>query len=495
MTLSSCNNGLDIDSRVKKQENLSWWEMWKTRRYFVAIMGFCGFFNVYILRVNLSIAVVAMTADRYIIAENGTSINIGPEYNWSNQLQGYILSSFFYGYIATQFAGGYFAVKFGGKALFGLGIAVTSLLTIVTPFLIYTNVYLLITVRVIEGLFEGVTYPCMHAVWSKWAPPLERSRLATFTFSGCFVGTVVAMPSCAYLADALGWESVFYICGASGLLWYATWFFFVSGTPQEDPKISQEELTYIENSFKEASSKQTYTKVVPWKEIFTSFPVWACIISHFGENWGFYTLLTQLPKYLKDIYSYDLGQSGFLSALPYFVMAIIIQFSGQWADWFLVKGILSTTQVRKIFNCFGFIAQTIFMLTAAFWSDSIGSVFCLTMAVGLGAFAWAGFSVNHLDLAPQFASVLMGIGNTFATIPGIVSPIIAGYIVQIPPTAEEWQIVFFITAGIYLFGAIFYGIFASGDLQPWAIEQENRNTDTIQEEGFTNRSYIPDIAE
>lgn len=39
------------------------------------------------------------------------------------------------------------------------------------------------------------------------------------------------------------------------------------------------------------------------------------------------------------------------------------------------------------------------------------------------------FSVNHLDIAPQYASVLMGISNTFATIPGIVSPALTGYIV------------------------------------------------------------------
>lgn len=40
------------------------------------------------------------------------------------------------------------------------------------------------------------------------------------------------------------------------------------------------------------------------------------------------------------------------------------------------------------------------------------------------------FSVNHLDVAPQHASVLMGISNTFATIPGIVSPALTGFIVQ-----------------------------------------------------------------
>ncbi|KAF7264752.1 hypothetical protein GWI33_022478, partial [Rhynchophorus ferrugineus] len=98
--------------------------------------------------------------------------------------------------------------------------------------------------------------------------------------------------------------------------------------------------------------------------------------------------------------------------------------------------------------------------------------------------------VNHLDLAPQFASVLMGIGNTFATIPGIVSPVIAGYIIKTPPTAEQWQVVFFIAAGIYLFGALFYGLFASGELQPWAVERNDEDKNDLKLDGYKNESYL-----
>ncbi|ENN75168.1 hypothetical protein YQE_08281, partial [Dendroctonus ponderosae] len=408
--------------------------------------------------------IISPTIAGYVISTD----NPGPEFDWSSELQGYILSSFFYGYISTQFIGGIFASRIGGKTLFGLGVIVTAVLTIITPWLTEVNVYLLIAVRVIEGVFEGVTYPCIHTVWSKWAPPLERARLATFAFSGCFVGTVVAMPSCAYLAEFLGWRSVFYICGASGVVWYIGWVFLVSGAPEDDPRISDEELAYIQESINSTSMQSNSTQV-PWKEIFTSMPVWAITVSHFAENWGFYTLLTQLPKYLKDAYNYDLGKSGFLSALPYLVMSILIQFSGQLADWLLEKRLLTTTQVRKVFNCVGFLSQTVFMLIAAFWSNRIASVLCLTLAVGLGSLAWPGFSVNHLDLAPQYASILMGISNTFATIPGIVSPTLTGYIVY-TPTTDQWETVFFIAAGIYLFGAVFYGTFASGNLQPWAAK-------------------------
>jgi ACS family sodium-dependent inorganic phosphate cotransporter len=29
---------------------------------------------------------------------------------------------------------------------------------------------------------EGVTYPSIHAIWSRWAPPLEQSRITAFAF-------------------------------------------------------------------------------------------------------------------------------------------------------------------------------------------------------------------------------------------------------------------------------------------------------------------------
>ena len=88
-------------------------------------------------------------------------------------------------------------------------------------------------------------------------------------------------------------------------------------------------------------------------------------------------------------------------------------------------------------------------------------------------FAWAGFSVNHLDVAPQYAAILMGISNTIGTIPGIISPAITGYLVEDKST-ESWQHVFIITAFVYALGAIFYGIFASGDRQDWSkMEHED----------------------
>ena len=46
----------------------------------------------------------------------------------------------------------------------------------------------------------------------------------------------------------------------------------------------------------------------PWKRMLTSKAVWAIILAHFAENWGFYTLLTGLPMFMRDVLQYKLDQ-------------------------------------------------------------------------------------------------------------------------------------------------------------------------------------------
>jgi len=51
---------------------------------------------------------------------------------------------------------------------------------------------------------------------------------------------------------------------------------------------------------------------VPWGPIAKSLPVWAVAIAHFTNNWGYYTLLTCLPLYLKNILHFDMKSVRFI---------------------------------------------------------------------------------------------------------------------------------------------------------------------------------------
>ena len=51
----------------------------------------------------------------------------------------------------------------------------------------------------------------------------------------------------------------------------------------------------------------------PWKAMLTSPPVWAIVMAHFSENWGFYTLLTFLPTFMQgtDDFFFNGGQDNY----------------------------------------------------------------------------------------------------------------------------------------------------------------------------------------
>lgn len=386
--------------------------------------------------------------------------------SWDKDLQGQILGAFFYGYICTQIPGGWLAEKFGGKLLFGIGVLGTAALTLLTPVAARLSVGTFIAVRVVEGIGEGVTFPAMHAMWGKWGPLYERSKLTGFSYAGAQLGTVFAMPISGLLCDSGflgGWPSVFYIFGAIACLWFVAWMFLVQKTPADDPRISVEEREYIESTVGRQEDLAT-----PWKSIVTSPAVWAICAAHTSNNWGFYTMLTCLPSYLKNVLKFDIKTNGFLSALPYLGCYIGQLSSGFIADYLRSHAILSTLTTRRILTIFGLATPGVLMICVQFAGcNHVAVISMLTLALTCGGFTMGGFQVNHIDLSPNFAGVLMGMSNSFATIPGFLGPEIVGVLTEKHDTRAQWQIVFYIAAAIYISGAILYTIFARGTEQAW----------------------------
>lgn len=477
-------------------------------------MGCFAFINVYTLRVNLSVALVEMVNTTYLreleahaalsddnntkphevcpsdAVQSNETIPVADTgmFNWDTKQQGIVLAAFFYGYITTQIIGGVLAQKVGGKFLLLFGILWTAILTLLTPPLTIAGGFAaIVAVRVLEGIGEGITYPSMNAMLSKWAPPLERSIMATFIFAGAQAGTVIGMPVSGILCQWLGWESVFYVFGVIGVIWAIMWFFLTYNAPATHPRISAAEREFIESSLGGKKGKAAPSSLhVPWLALVKSLPLYALAISHFTCNWGYYTLLTCLPQYFKHVLHFDIKSNGLVSGAPYLAMWFIIMIAGYIADQLRTRKIMSTTNVRKVCNAIGFICPAICLVATGYVNCNAPlAVFLIITAVGLAGISFAGWSVNHLDLAPPYAGTLMGITNTLATMPGFIAPSVVGYITYRNQTAEAWRKVFYIAAAIYAFGTIFYGLFGSGEVQPWAAavpkpaqDEELRNMET-----------------
>ncbi|XP_046664260.1 vesicular glutamate transporter 1-like [Homalodisca vitripennis] len=476
-----------MDNLPRRGHNEQRWMFWKRRRHLVTFLAFLGFFTVNILRVNFFNAINPMITPYNVTLDNGTVVE-KQDVTWNFWEIFTILRAFIFGNAATQILGGWLGACLGGSRVFGVAVALSALISLVTPFLVNTDVVnILIAIRLIEGLFAGVTYPSIIAVWSRWAPPQERTRLVTIAFSGSFFSTVVTPPVCRFIANTLGWPYIFYISGIIGLIWFVVWWTVVKDKPEDDPHISTEELKYLRDNLDSGPNDYIPKHIIyPWDKFVTSMPVWAIVVAHTCMSWGLIVLELDLPVFMRDAYNYKVDQTGLMSFLPVLLMAVLMPVAGVLADWLRNTEVLTTTQVLKVFNCGTFISQAILILLAGNLNSVNGVLLCQVMAILLSAFSRAAMSVNHLDIAPQHASVLMGLSNTFACVIGLLSPLLTDYIVK-ERTVEQWQYMFYLIIAVYLVGALLYWAFASAERQRWAPPAPTPESESLS---LPQRSHV-----
>ena len=145
----------------------------------------------------------------------------------------------------TQVIGGIAADRLGGKAVLGFGVVWWSLATVLTPLAAQTSLPVLLGMRALMGVGEGVAMPAMNNMLSRWVPALERSRSLALVYSGMYMGSMLGLGVSPGLIQGHGWPSVFYIFGSLGVVWWLVWTFFASSTPSEDPRISPMERKFI----------------------------------------------------------------------------------------------------------------------------------------------------------------------------------------------------------------------------------------------------------
>ncbi|CAH8569141.1 unnamed protein product [Dicrocoelium dendriticum] len=212
-----------------------------SKRYYIAWLSSFGFMITFGIRCNMSWAMLSMiarhnqsmhsnvithpqglaaqlshqplTAGHVVDLAGIINVTTKPDFYWSAGERGLVDSSFFYGYLVTQIPGGVIASKFPANKLFGIAVGGSALLNLLLPSACKAHFGLVMAIRVMQGLVEGTSYPACHGIWRFWAPPLERSRLATIAFCGSYAGAVFGLSLSGLLAEKLGWQSPFYFYG------------------------------------------------------------------------------------------------------------------------------------------------------------------------------------------------------------------------------------------------------------------------------------------
>jgi len=84
------------------------------------------------------------------------------------------------------------------------------------------------------------------------------------------------------------------------------------------------------------------------------------------------------------------------------------------------------------------------------------AIAAVTLAFLLGAATCSGYMANHADLSAQYAGLTFAISNTVATVPGLLAPPTAAWIVGEQPTRQAWARVFALAALVNVLGSVAY---------------------------------------
>lgn len=302
----------------------------------------------------------------------------------------------------------------------------------------------------------------------------------SLTTSGMYLGAAMGMLLLPSLVKFRGPQSVFVAEAALGGFWSLLWFRYAS-----DPKATASgagEMLLpvnkkVDTDRKKGSSLDSHSHShsagrmrIPWLKIMTSLPVWAIVVNNFTFHYALYVLMNWLPTYFELGLKLSLHDMGSSKMMPYLNMFLFSNIGGVVADYLITGRIMSVTRTRKFLNTVGFLVASLALMVIPSFRTSGGAVFCSSVALGFLALGRAGFAVNHMDIAPRYAGIVMGVSNTAGTLAGIVGVDLTGKLLEAAKVAnsdlsspESWRAVFFIPGFLCIFSSFVFLLFSTGE--------------------------------
>ncbi len=417
-------------------------------RYRVAMLAGLGYVLCYAQRLVLPIGIVQMQND----------------FEWDKLEQGQVLGSFFVGYALMMPIGGMLATNFSAGKVAGLGMLASSLVALAMPTAArWGSASVLSALRVAQGLVQGVVWPGFAAIWTKWAPPAERSTMSSFPQAGGYIGNLLFGAiigwQCDHREELLlfgGWEGAFNLTTLLGLVWASMWLFYVADSPALQVargSCSSAECRMIESAISAESANAGLTAMEPTSvrsqrtagiglQFFCralSHPaVLAICAASWSTNTAFYILQNAIPSYLRDVYGLSFTSIGLIVALPQlFLVAMIVVAVNIDLRLRAMSQPPDPRSIRRVLTCAGIGANLVLFVGMAAGTvrgmtvNTAALLFVLGYAI-LGLPVGAGFGVSHLDIAPAAAGVIVGITNTYGSVAGVVAPWAMGYLTTYP---------------------------------------------------------------
>src|SRR6266436_818900 len=243
---------------------------------------------------------------------------ISKEFGFDKITMGVIFSAFGWAYAMFQVPGGWLGDRFGARNVLTVIVSYWSAMTAATA--VASGAASFMVLRFLFGMGEAGAFPGATRAMQLWYPRHERGFVQGVTHSASRLGAAIAPPIVVLIMSALGWRSVFYICGAVGFVWAIWWYLSYRNLPEEHGLVNRAELESIRGLDEKGEVRlavfQKEGASVPWATLVGSPNMWAIMCAYFTYVYCLYFFLTWLPSYLVDARHFNLQQMGWFAALP-----------------------------------------------------------------------------------------------------------------------------------------------------------------------------------
>jgi MFS transporter, ACS family, hexuronate transporter len=346
-------------------------------------------------------------------------------FEWSNKDYAAIMVSFKIAYgIGLFFMGGVID-RLGTKIGYTISIAIWSffgmLHAAIRPAFSLIG---FIAARFGLGIGESGNFPAAIKTVAEWFPKRDRAFATGIFDASTSVGAILAPFIVGAIVSVEGdnWQIPFLFTGVLSTIWVFLWIRTYQ-KPEAHPKLSREELAYINSD-----SAEKNTEKIPWLKVLPKRETWAFALTTLTDGvWWFY--LFWGAKFLAEQFSVDINNIG-LPFLIIFVMADFGSLLGGYTSGALIKRGWTINKARKL----TMLACAIIILPVTF-VPVIASKWLAVFLIGLGAAGHQSWSINGYTLVPDVfprkavASVI-GIGKMVGVAVAILADVALGAVLD-----------------------------------------------------------------
>jgi MFS family permease len=370
-----------------------------SRRWVIIALLTIGTVIAYVDRSNISVALAVPDFKQF--------------FHLTDSQRGTLNSAFFWSYAFLQIPAGWLVDRFGVKVPYAIAFLTWSLISAATG--LAGSVTQLVGLRVLLGVGEGVAVPASMRWIRLHFAEKERGLAVGVFMSGTKLGPAIAAPVAAWLIAAYGWRAMFVVLGLGCLVWLVPWLLLASN---DDRQMKGGQATLKPQALS-----------VPFTRVMASPVIWGTVVGTFCYMYFVYFCMTWMPAYFVERRHLSLTSMGLYTFASFTGIAVMAAVSGWVADRLIARG-RDPVRVRKAFTIAGFLMASTEVVGGLSSSAAVALFFAVFSLTGLGL-ATANYWALTQTLIPGAAiGRIVGIQNCAANLPGIVAPILTGWLKQ-----------------------------------------------------------------